>query len=267
MPAETADDRDMFSQTRLYLAKKNPSVMEGVMLASFLCLDAEVDEENRILRTALPNSDPVTMRFPALHIDHKIFQGKNNEPHFPVCMLERMSNSLPPTLLLRAADIQTRKLKLFKETMAGKHGYITCRDQLHLILKLLQRSDRPSLVTTLLAQYIMNDSESSSWHRMIMSPPFLKRLAASHTQACLSNFADSVTSKLDEQSRYAVSASIEAHDEGEKQDGSLTTAPNKVCSRINQTWGAVSHPQLLICISSKMEANYHIYRFTRHISR
>lgn len=234
IPAETADDRDIFSPARFSLAKRNPAVMEGVILASLLCLDAKEDEENRILLTAFPNPDPATMRFPALYIDQTIFQDESDEPHFAVLKLERMTNRLPPTLLLRAAKIWMRKLKLLNETMAGMRERTTCRNHLHMILKLLQRSDRPSLASTLLTQYIMNDSESSSWHRMILSPPFLKRLAASDAQARLSYFADTVIHRLGDRSEYAVLVPMETHHEGETQEGSLGTVSNKVRSLIKR---------------------------------
>ncbi|KAF2664739.1 hypothetical protein BT63DRAFT_96977 [Microthyrium microscopicum] len=72
------------------------------------------------------------------------------------------------------------------------------------ILLQLAKSDKPELAQRLVLQTILDRPDASSWHRLLLSPGFMKKLSANDAQRMLLAFATAIGEKLEEQSYVKV---------------------------------------------------------------
>lgn len=85
------------------------------------------------------------------------------------------------TTALDAADLD--------RSLCPANAYAKLHEIVMRLVVELGECDRPSLAKEFLVQTILDRPDSSSWHRQLLKPSFLRRLSASDAQTCFKTFA------------------------------------------------------------------------------
>ena len=125
-----------------------------------------------------------------------------NKAYGPILSL---LNKLPPTAVAAALKAM---LKAGNENRSKKDrqlGDDTLERLSYEVLQGLTQSDNPELAQQLVLQTIIDRPDASSWHRQLLSVPFMNSLSAQNAHDMLLAFATAIGEKLEEQSYVSVS--------------------------------------------------------------
>jgi hypothetical protein len=148
--------------------------------AALLLVDALSQADSKILSKKFPGG-----RFPAVFLDSDFVENQRSFDTFPPELL----NDTPPALLeqLTAALIAKLSTSSNPPPALVKWAFTT--------LKLLARSDDPSLVIPHIVHVVVNLPDHSSWHRVMLHPGILRRLSTQQSKTLVSTLAEAINEK------------------------------------------------------------------------
>lgn len=165
------------SQTRI------PAIREGLVVSALQYLELRLKPTEYVLSRPFPTE--ANFRYPNIWLDESSLDSSNIDIDGPLDVLKQLLDTVPPTLLLRVAQ---KGIDALLEKASSPH---TERVAFGL-LSLLASSDRPQLASTLVLSAIVKLPSSSSWHRKLLSPSFLKVLPAKQAKDFIQSFSDAV---------------------------------------------------------------------------
>ncbi|KAF2754373.1 hypothetical protein EJ05DRAFT_139577 [Pseudovirgaria hyperparasitica] len=172
-------------------------VREAQIAVSLLYLDAMGKGSPRVLASAFPSPDDA--RFPPLFLSID-FLGKTTEHDKALHSLAelRCLRAVPPSLLAQLVSSAWSQYL----SMSKADSKIYLRERVaYQLLRLLTLSDAPQLASSLILRAVLDHPDASSWHRLVLSPRFLRRMSASRVRAFMASFADEIRQKLALQSK------------------------------------------------------------------
>lgn len=125
-----------------------------------------------------------------------------NQAYGPI---KSLLNELPPTALAAALKAMLEAGKENRSKKDRQLGDDTLERLSYEVLQGLTQSDNPELAQQLVLQTILDRPDASSWHRQLLSVPFMNSLSAQNAHEMLLAFATAIGEKLEEQSYVRVS--------------------------------------------------------------
>ena len=120
-----------------------------------------------------------------------------------VAVLKKLIRWTPPGLLARLVSSVCSRLK--NETTDSRQ----VRQAAVGLVKLLSKSDRPSLACQFVRDIILDWQTESAWHRQLFTPGFFCALSSSDARQFLEDISDGICVRLSKQAQYVVQASQE----------------------------------------------------------
>ncbi|KAL1641903.1 hypothetical protein SLS58_005739 [Diplodia intermedia] len=178
---------------RLYttLGKDTAVEFESRAMSALLFLDTKNGTDRMVLESPFPSAEEV--RYPAMRLDSKFLQKGKKDIHWAFRILKSHSLTLPPLLLFRLAQ---NSLEEIQRAHAGSTIPYEQEKITFGLIALLHESDRPALAIDLGINAITNFPDASSWHRQLLTPTLLRRLPPADASACITRFADAITTSL-----------------------------------------------------------------------
>ncbi|EHL00352.1 putative DNA-binding protein HEXBP [Glarea lozoyensis 74030] len=174
---------------------RQPEVREGFIVAALQYLELRLepaDSNEYILSRAFP--EETDHRYPKLWLDEAAIDKNSTDIAGPVHLLKLLSDTTPPSLLLKLTSSAFNKLlKAGPEESTAQLGEIVYR-----LVSLLGHSDRPHLAYPFILQAMMKLPSASAWHRQLLSQTFLNGLSPNQAKAFFRLFADSISQALKE---------------------------------------------------------------------
>jgi hypothetical protein len=171
-------------------------------MSALLFLELHIPNHEYILIKPFPSEHDV--RYPDIWLDPSFFEmdekdGVGNvrdEDAFDI--LQVLLPTVSPSLLFRLTEAAVEAL--FNVPPEESKAKIAMLERLaYGFLSLLAQSDRPSLATEFILKVIIDRSDSSSWHRKLMSIGFLRRLSSAQARNLIQTFANAINQKLNQQ--------------------------------------------------------------------
>jgi hypothetical protein len=169
---------------------------DGLLISVLLYLDTFTKGPRSILTTTFPSvSDP---RFPSLYLADEFLQQKDVSLNVALaCFQNHHWKDFPPTLLFNVTKAALNALST--NTVDSEYANF-CRIAYGL-LKLLRKSDNPSLAIDLILESVLDRPKDSSWHRKLLTNSFFARLSPTQAQSLLRNFSMAIQNKLKQQTK------------------------------------------------------------------
>jgi hypothetical protein len=120
-----------------------------------------------------------------------------NEAYGPI---KSLLNKLPPNALAKTTKILLDTGTEKRKKQDRQPGDDTLERLSYEMLLKLATGDKPELAQKLVLQTILDRPDASSWHRQLLSIPFLKSLSSKDAHDMLLAFATAIGEKLEEQS-------------------------------------------------------------------
>jgi hypothetical protein len=180
------------------------TVREGLITSALLFLDSRKSGPSRILASPFPTEADV--RYPPLFLDPEFLLRPELHEYDARQVLRSLINTVPSTLL---ATLAATTFDVLLSMADGQSKIASLEHMAYGLLSLLLSSDRPQLGKDLIIRAIIDRPNASSWHRAVLNVGLARRLPARDAQTLLSSFATSISSKLEEQSKFARSQAAE----------------------------------------------------------
>jgi hypothetical protein len=161
---------------------------EGGVLSALLFLDAKYVTKDRLLATSFPSEQDA--RYPSLYLDVEFL---DQNPLLAARNIRGQLDAIPPALLEQLAQTLIGALD---SADSATSAYTTLHEVAILLVIRLTESDRPALATNLAIRTVLDRPKSSSWHRRLLKPSFLRRLSATEAKSCMETFAEEVVQTL-----------------------------------------------------------------------
>jgi hypothetical protein len=157
---------------------------EGGVLSALLFLDAKYVSNDRLLAKPFPSAEDA--RYPSLYLADEFL---DQNPRIASRNIRGHIEAVPPALLLQLAQ---NLIKALDVADPNASAYTTLHEvAIRLVIRLAE-SDKPALAMQLTIRTILARPKSSSWHRQLLKPSFLRRLSAADARACMETFAGEV---------------------------------------------------------------------------
>lgn len=153
---------------------------DGFTAAALLLVDALSQADSKILSQTFPGG-----RFPAVFLDSDFVENQRSFDNFPPELLK----DTPPALLEQLTTALIAKLSISPNPPPAlvKWAFTT--------LKLLARSDDPSLAIPNIVHVVVSLPDHSSWHRVMLHPGILKRLSTQQSKTLVSTLAEAINER------------------------------------------------------------------------
>ena len=164
------------------------STIDTAMAAAMLHVSSVLGADGSLLMKPFPGntSEP---RFSAAYLDQDFLQ---RTQHLGVVLstLERLTPFIPPQLLSKLAASMMSRLE---SGDASQPDY----SSLAQVIKMLVRSDSPTLAVPLIARFILDgDSDASSWYRVFLNPTVLTLLDSKSAESFFTSLSESIVERL-----------------------------------------------------------------------
>jgi hypothetical protein len=153
---------------------------DGFIAAALLLVDALSQADSKIFSETFPGG-----RFPAVFLDSDFVENQRSFDAFPPELL----NDTPPASLEQLAAALIAKLSTSPNPPPALVKWALTT------LKLLARSDDPSLAIPHIVHVVVNLPDHSSWHRVMLHPGILKRLSTQQSKTLVSSLAEAINEK------------------------------------------------------------------------
>lgn len=177
------------------LKGKSAKVLDGLTASALLYIDSRENKASRILAQPFPSAD--RLRYPALILDSEFLLSDSLSNASAVQVLRLMIARAPPSLLL---DLITGTFETSSHSPSDSHETAVTSTTAYQLLALVTKSDRPDIASGLVLRTILDRPESSSWHRLFLSPTYLCSLSPSDASGIFMALAGTIETKLEEQS-------------------------------------------------------------------
>jgi hypothetical protein len=169
---------------------------EGILLSTLLYLDSKIKGPRSILSSPFPSDK--AMRYPAVYLADEFLQQNYLVDDTAFIILESHHwQIIPPSLILNVTRAALNAVA--KNTDSSENANMIKRA--YQLLRLLIRSDNPSLAIDLVLDTILDRPEDSSWHRQLLTKKFLLRLPAENARDLIRKFSASIQARLIQQSK------------------------------------------------------------------
>lgn len=190
-----ASQAPAFSLTRIRQAKANPAIREGQIMLALSYIDTLLPKL-RLLSTPFPaGAQESNSRFPAVYLDGEFLSRASFEHCRDANVFTFLSadlSSVPPSMLAQAAD---NAYEALNTTSEKELGYVDLEHRAFELFRMLINCDRPTLASDLVVRIVLDRPQNSSWHRILLSRSFLRRLPAAAAQECVNTFAKEIISR------------------------------------------------------------------------
>jgi hypothetical protein len=171
---------------------------DGFIAAALLLVDALSQADSKILSEPFPRDDT---RFSAVFLDSDFVESQRYFDTVPPKLLK----DTPPALLEQLTAALIAKLSTSPNPPPALVKWT------FTALKLLARSDDPSLAIPHIVHVVVNLPDHSSWHRVMLHPGVLKRLSTQQSKTLVSRLAGAINEK----SRQRKQAGTATQDNGQ----------------------------------------------------
>ncbi|KAH7398509.1 hypothetical protein BKA66DRAFT_546066 [Pyrenochaeta sp. MPI-SDFR-AT-0127] len=160
---------------------------ESQAIAAMLHFDTRFGfNEDGALASPFPSE--IDARYPSLllHPDSQIL-----DTWTAIAMIYSGIDAVPSELLYQVTQNIAAALDAADsgKAICPANAYAKLHEIVMMLIIKLGECDRPSLAKDFIIQTILNRPNSSSWHRQLLKPSFLRRLSASDAKACFETFA------------------------------------------------------------------------------
>jgi hypothetical protein len=162
---------------------------EGGVLSALLYLDTKYVNSDRLLATPFPSA--IDARYPALFLDEESLTLDGTYHYTASREICGHLDTIPPTLLAQLSRNLVKALDDADAVEEPKAHMALHNAAMQLIMRLAE-SDRPGLATHLAVHTILARPKSSSWHRQLLKPSFLRKLPASQARSCIKALSDEI---------------------------------------------------------------------------
>ncbi|KAK5996544.1 hypothetical protein PT974_01879 [Cladobotryum mycophilum] len=158
--------------------------------AGILAINSKHGADSSLLLQPFPDAN--ARRFPALYLEQEFLERESEGQERNIMdLLGTLDVFTPPRLLAQLASSLLDKIR--KETREGHKPF----SQFARIIKLLSRSGNPSLASPFIQEFILEQTEASSWHRKVFGVYHLNSLSPSQVQSFLQDFSTAIVKKLE----------------------------------------------------------------------
>ncbi|KAF1938746.1 hypothetical protein EJ02DRAFT_473066 [Clathrospora elynae] len=225
---------------------------EGGVLSALLYLDAKYVSTDHLLRTPFPSeAEP---RYPPLYLEDEFLSSEDLNPYTAARNIRGHLDAIPPALLAHLAQKLIAALDAADEdasTYTGLHSLAM------LIIVRFSESDRPVLATQLAIRTILERPKSSSWHRQLLKPSFLRRLSALDAQACVETFAERIFDTL-RAKRLAEETKLGEDGESSNDQPFVKVTTVKLLAQLMQETGLVGKDHAISMLSKLAQNTNHV---------
>ncbi|EPS41256.1 hypothetical protein H072_4817 [Dactylellina haptotyla CBS 200.50] len=173
----------------------NRRTRETLIFLALLMLDSYIPS-CKLFEVPFPSQNDI--RFPSLRLDEGFASQAEDEISNAVSYLEGNAGYVPQALVARLAEGALNKLAL-PETQAGEQIWF---ERLAFgLIRLLQYGDRPGLTFRTTIRAIMENPNSSSWHRHVLAKSLFRRLSPDDTRTLVDTFAKGIVSMVEKQTK------------------------------------------------------------------
>lgn len=166
---------------------------EGGVLSALLYLDAKHVNSDRLLATPFPSEKDT--RFPSIYLDEEFLTSEEPNQFTASRDIRGRLDTIPPTLLAQLSRNLVKALD-HADAVEETHSYTALHEVAMQLIARLGESDRPGLAMQSAVRTILDRPKSSSWHRVLLKPSFLRRLPASQARFCIESLSDEIISMV-----------------------------------------------------------------------
>ncbi|KAM0255932.1 hypothetical protein ACHAQJ_005333 [Trichoderma viride] len=175
-----------------FTGKLTGKSVDAYATAGILALNMKYGSDISLLKTPFPDSDVV--RIPAVYLDQEFLEREvdNDAASDIIDMLDKLKSYVPARLLVHLA---TSILKSIEEKPETERPYSIFTSIIRIILDGIN----PSSAFPLIQQFVLENPDASSWHRLLLNPRSLMNLLPSDAKKFFESFTDAILDKLQEQ--------------------------------------------------------------------
>ncbi|KAL1794349.1 hypothetical protein ACET3X_007770 [Alternaria dauci] len=245
IPAYTEDPRHLWSKKR--------DIGEGGVLSALLYLDTKYVSDDRLLATPFPSAADV--RYTSLFLDEDFLTAEEPNQYTAARDISGHLDTIPPLLLAQSSQNLDKALKKFDADSEKEINANPLEVTMELVAR-LGESDRPSLATQSVVRTVLNRPESSSWHRKLLKPSFLRRLPATQAEACIQAFTDGLIHLLRTKDKRKKILDDQKVESGDKRHVKVTT--RKMLAQIFQDLDLVGADYALSVLQKLSKMDTHV---------
>ena len=171
---------------------------EADVASAILYLDAQFRSSKRLLTEQFPSCSDC--RYPAMFLDEGFLLRKDVSDQAALNVIATSIKLVPPTML---ESLTKNALEALQSTHLDSPKLVDVERNAFMLLKLLMKSDRPTLAVPLAIKTILDRPDASSWHRQLLASRFLRRLSSEEARKSVEHLASKISSTLREQGLYS----------------------------------------------------------------
>ncbi|UKZ96329.1 uncharacterized protein TrAFT101_011126 [Trichoderma asperellum] len=163
---------------------------DAYLTAGILALNLGFGSDISLLKTPFP--DASMARIPAVYLDQEFLEREAISGTQIHSMLSTLKSYVPTRLLVRLAASVLENIG--KKPEPEKPYAI-----FEMIIDIILHGTNPSLAFPLIQQFVLENPDASSWHRVLLNPQVFMRLLPSDAKRFFESFTDAILDKLQEQ--------------------------------------------------------------------
>ncbi|KAG9186062.1 hypothetical protein G6011_02618 [Alternaria panax] len=245
VPAYKEEPRHIWSKTR--------NMGEGGVLSALLYLDAKYVSDDRLLATPFPSA--ADTRYPSLFLDDDFLTAEEPNQYTAARDMSGHLDKVPPPLLAQSSRNLNKALDTFHANSVTEINANPHEVAMELLAR-LGESDRPGLAMQSVVRTVLDRPESSSWHRKLLKPSFLRRLPATQAESCIEAFTDGLVSMLRTKDRTRKNSGSEKVASTDKSHVKVTT--RKMLAQILQNLDLIGTDYALSVLRTLSKMDTHV---------
>ncbi|CAG9995709.1 unnamed protein product [Clonostachys byssicola] len=169
------------------------SLVDAFVAAAVLSLNSTYGLESVLLKKPFPNASG--WRFPAVYLEEEFLERTGKSHDGALEILTRLNKHVPPQLLETLASSILERIESEKSVAQAPYEVFT------KVVKLLSRSNEPSLAVPLISRFVLDFPNASSWHRAVLNKGTLTPLDHQATEDFFSSLCTSFAERLSYKSK------------------------------------------------------------------
>lgn len=169
------------------------SYVDAFVAAAVLSLNSTYGLESVLLKKPFPNASG--WRFPAVYLEEDFLERTGKSHDGALEILTRLNKHIPPQLLETLASSILERIESEKSVAQAPYEVFT------KVVKLLSRSNKPSLAVPLISRFVLDFPNASSWHRAVLNKGTLASLDHQATEDFFSSLCTSFAERLSYKSK------------------------------------------------------------------
>ncbi|VUC32321.1 unnamed protein product [Clonostachys rosea] len=169
------------------------SYVDAFVAAAVLSLNSTYGSESALLKKPFPNTSD--WRFPAVYLEEEFLERTGKSHDGALKILTRLNKHVPPKLLETLASSILERIESEKSVAQAPYEVFT------KVVKLLSRSNEPSLAIPLISRFVLDFPNASSWHRAVLNKGTLTPLDHQAIESFFSSLCTSFSERLSYKSK------------------------------------------------------------------